>query len=246
MTDAGDLISLRSGDAGGLLSSVAITGLQSGESLVAIDVRPANGSLYGVGDSARLYTIDTASGAATAVSPAPFAVLLGTNFDIDFDPVADRIRLVSDADENLRLDPDTGLLVAADTPLSYDPADPDAGADPNVVALACTRPFVGATTTTAFAIDTDADSLVRLGGLDGVLSADGGVLFTVGWLVVNAEGPAGLDVVRIDGEDRAYAAVTTPGSASSLLVRVELATGELAFLGEIGSPDVVRSIAVVP
>ena len=246
VTDAGDLIAFRSADPGDVLSSVTVSGLQPGEALVAIDVRPSNGSLYGVGDSARLYTIDTTSGVATAVSPGPFAALAGTEFSLDFHPVSDLLRLVSDADVNLRIDPDTGLLADTDTSLSYDLADPASGEDPNVVALAHTNSFDGAAETTAFALDTDADAFVRLGGLDGVPSPDGGVLFTVGWLMLNAEGPAGLDAVRVDGEDRAYAVVGTPGSSASLLLRIEIATGEPLFLGEIGSGDRVTAIAVVP
>jgi hypothetical protein len=246
VTDAGDLIAFRSGDPSQLEFSAAITGLAPAESIVAVDFRPSSGVLYGVGDSGRLYTIDTASGAATAVSPAPFAVLAGTKFDIDFDPVADVVRLVSDADQNLRINPDTGLLAVTDVLLAYDPADPESGSNPGVVGLAYTHSFDGATVSTAFALDTDADSFVRLGGLDGVPSPSGGVLFTVGSLGLNAVGPAGLDVVEVDGLDRVYAVVTTPGSASSLLLRIEIATGDTTFLGELGSSDAVRSIAVAP
>src|SRR5215204_849945 len=48
-----------------LVSDVAVTGLQAGESLVVIDVRPATGELYGLGSANRLYTMDARTGAAT-------------------------------------------------------------------------------------------------------------------------------------------------------------------------------------
>ena len=44
-----------------------ISGMQPGEALLAIDFRPATGQLYGLGSTSRLYTIDSTSGAATAI-----------------------------------------------------------------------------------------------------------------------------------------------------------------------------------
>jgi hypothetical protein len=51
--------------------SKAITGLQSGESILGIDFRPLNGQLYALGSSSRLYTINLGTGAATAVGTSP-------------------------------------------------------------------------------------------------------------------------------------------------------------------------------
>ena len=95
-----------------LSAPVAITGLQSGETVLGIDFRPADNLLYAVGSTARLYTIDVATGAATHVAMLaadaadttdPFTALNGTNFGVDFNPVADRLRVVSDARQNLRI-----------------------------------------------------------------------------------------------------------------------------------------------
>jgi hypothetical protein len=49
---------------------VAITGLQSGETLVGIDVRSASGVLYGIGSTNRVYTINIDTGAASQVGTA--------------------------------------------------------------------------------------------------------------------------------------------------------------------------------
>ena len=80
-------------------------------------MRPANGRLYAVTDAARLYTLDATTGAATmagmlsadaADATNPFAMLSGAAFGVDFNPLADRLRVVSDAEQNLRANVDTG------------------------------------------------------------------------------------------------------------------------------------------
>ena len=43
--------------------------------------------------------------------------LNGQRFGFDFNPAADRIRVVSDSDQNLRLHPDTGAIAASDPPV---------------------------------------------------------------------------------------------------------------------------------
>ncbi|RYZ96166.1 MAG: DUF4394 domain-containing protein, partial [Sphingobacteriaceae bacterium] len=86
-----------------------ITGLQSSEVVYGIDARPANGQLYILGSSSRIYTVNASSGVATAVGTAPFSTLLsGTEFGFDFNPVVDRIRIVSNTGQNLRIHPETG------------------------------------------------------------------------------------------------------------------------------------------
>src|SRR5215475_13471661 len=102
---------------GTVLSSVGITGLQAGEVLLGIDRRPASGLLYGLGSTSRLYTINTTTGLATEVGASPFApALTGTSFGFDFNPVPDRIRIVSTDTTNFRLNPNTGALAGTDTP----------------------------------------------------------------------------------------------------------------------------------
>ena len=90
-----------------------IVGLMGGEKLVGIDFRPANGKLYGLGSAAGIYTIDPTDATATLVArlvdASMMAVALnGTSFGIDFNPVPDRLRVVSDAGQNLRINVDNG------------------------------------------------------------------------------------------------------------------------------------------
>src|SRR5207248_3674453 len=96
VTRTNDLLRFSSASPDTVASTTPITGLQGGESVLGIDVRPATGQLYALGSSARLYTINPATGAATQVGSGTFAVpLSGTAFGFNFDAVADRIRVVS-------------------------------------------------------------------------------------------------------------------------------------------------------
>ena len=50
------------------VTDLAITGLSTGEDLLGVDVRPANGMLYGVSSLNRVYVINTTTGLATLSS----------------------------------------------------------------------------------------------------------------------------------------------------------------------------------
>src|SRR5436189_4355098 len=81
-TSGNDIARFDSG-ATGVVTSVPVTGLQAGESLVGIDVRPADQVLYGVGSSSRLYTVNPLTGGATQVGAAGAFTLNGTAFAVD-------------------------------------------------------------------------------------------------------------------------------------------------------------------
>ena len=114
---------------------VRVSGLAAGETLLAIDERPATRGLYGLGSTSRLYLIDAMTGAATALGTAPFSpALSGSAFGFDFNPTVDRIRIVSNTGQNLRAHPDTGAVVAVDGSLRYAITDVAAGHDPTLLA----------------------------------------------------------------------------------------------------------------
>jgi hypothetical protein len=124
----------------------AITGLQTGENILGIDMRPANGQLYALGSTSRLYTLNMANGAATLVGTGALTTALsGTEFGFDFNPTVDRIRVVSNTGQNLRLHPETGAVAAVDGALN--------GGTPSVSAAAYTNNFAGATTTILYVLD---------------------------------------------------------------------------------------------
>jgi len=206
--------------------SVAITGLASGERLVGIDTRPANGQLYAVGSTGHLYVIDPISGAATPVGAAFATALSGKHFGVDFNPTVDRLRIISDTGQNLRIDPTTGLVAGVDTALNRT----------GVTAAGYTNSVAGATSTALYDIDSKKDSLVLQGtkpGVTPVVSPNTGQLFPVGRLGIDVVGMDGFDVVGAAGsatfnesDYTALAAVRTKGSDTTRLVRIDLHTGK--------------------
>lgn len=203
-----------------------ITGLQPGESILGIDFRPANGQLYGLGSSSRLYTINITSGMATQVGTAGAFTLNGTAFGFDFNPTVDRIRVVSNTGQNLRLHPDTGGLTATDTPLNP--------GVPNVNAAAYTNNFAGATSTTLYDIDTTTNSLYIQN------PPNAGTLILVGPLGVVSTDSTGFDIAPFSGQ--ALAALTVGGM--SRLYTINLTTGTATLVGMIGNGTVLRGLAI--
>ncbi|MDR6489331.1 hypothetical protein J2799_003870 [Chryseobacterium vietnamense] len=161
--------------------SKTVAGLQSGESILGIDFRPANGQLYALGSSSRIYTINLGTGAATAVGASPFSTLLsGTDFGFDFNPTVDRIRVVSNTGQNLRLNPNDGTIAAAD--LTLNPGSP------MISAAAYTNNFAGATSTTLFVIDHNTDKLYQQN------PPNNGTLVETGSLGINITNANGFDI----------------------------------------------------
>ncbi|HEY0036019.1 MAG TPA: DUF4394 domain-containing protein [Longimicrobium sp.] len=219
--------------------SVAITGLASGETLQGIDFRPANGQLIGVGSSSRVYVVDTLTAAASALGSASFTpALAGSSFGFDFNPTVDRIRLHGSAGQNLRLHPETGVVAATDTALSYTTDDSGAFVTPRITATAYTNSVAGATTTQLFGIDSNRDVLVF------VEAPNGGRMRTRGTLGVNTSDDAGFDIVGADAAREVYAALTVGGQSN--FYTIDLATGRATFVGGIGTSSAVRGIAVAP
>lgn len=215
----------------------AVTGLQSGETIVGIDFNAVDGKLYAVGSGSRIYTLDTLSGAATMVGSMAFTpALAGASFGVDFNPVADRLRTHSDADQNLRLNQLTGALGANDTVLAYMPGDANAGTSPTLSGTAYTNSIVGATTTALFAIDSERDILVRLP------SPNSGMITTVGPLGVNTTAQVGFDIAGNDG--MAYASLSPNQTGPSSFRTINLATGAATSVGAIFHDSPLVGIAV--
>ena len=236
-----------------LNTAVAINGLQPNEKLIGIDFRntagPAasQGLLYGVGSFGRIYTINTATGAASFVSQIA-VTLNGTEFGVDFNPnvntsttvpadpagpFTDRLRVVSDLGQNLRINVDTGATVV------------DGAINPssaNITAAAYLNPDTNtATGTTLYTIDTVANTL------NIQFPPNNGTQAVVGNLGVNPNSTNGFD---IDQTGLGYAGFEFAGSSlSSVLYTINLATGMASPLGSIGNAEdeiVIRGLAVVP
>ncbi|MCB9892770.1 MAG: DUF4394 domain-containing protein, partial [Planctomycetes bacterium] len=213
---------------GRVVSDSQITGLAKDEQILGIDFRPASAAnqpaLYALGSSHRIYTIDVTNGAATPVGATLSPALNGSSFGFDFNPTVDRIRITSNADQDLRAHPDTGAVVAVDGTLSYAANDAKFGLNPNIVASAYTNSRANVTTTVLYGIDSNFDTLVRQD------PPNAGVLNTVGSLGINVGENVSFDIAGTD--DKGYLVVTSPGQnvSSSALFEVDLTNGRTTFL----------------
>jgi len=222
---------------------VKVTGLAKKEKILAIDRRPFNGLLYALGSTSRLYTINTSTGVATAVSTTPFVpALSGTRFAFDFNPFVDRIRIISNTGQNLRVHPDTGVTVLADLPLAFAGADVNFGATPAVAAAAYTNNVTPAPlTTTLYDIDVTRDILVTQS------PPNDGTLNTVGALGINATDVAGFDIAGSNGT--AYASFQLKlkygKSKRASLYTINLGTGAATLVGKIGGPYPISGLTAL-
>ena len=199
----------------------AITGLQPGETVLGIDFRPATGQLYALGSFSRLYTLNLTTGAATFVANLSVP-LNGTNFGFDFNPTVDRIRIVSNNRQNLRVNPADGTVIVDGTLTYGAPPDPGAGQIPNITGAAYTNNFAGATTTLLYDIDSTQKTLVQQN------PANSGTLTTVGALGVNTvDSVVGFDFYS--PTNTAYALLTAPGNVRTFYT-VNLATGAATII----------------
>jgi hypothetical protein len=237
ITTSNALVNFNSGNPW-FFSSRPITGMQPGEDALGIDFRPAppGGRLYLLGSTGRLYRIDDPFGGIAVAVAGPIATTLnGTHTGFDFNPAVDRIRVINDADQNLRLHPDTGVLAATDTPLAFQVGDINEGVNPNCSGAAYDNNMAGTPSTTLYNIDHALDILVTQ------VPANSGLLQTVGSLGVDVNGVNGFDISGFTGI--AYAALNT-GTAQSTLYVLNLATGSASPMGVIGCLEPIRGLSV--
>lgn len=250
---------------------VPVTGLGRGDQLIALSLRAADNQLYALARSGQLYRVDAASGVAqkmgTGATPAGTAtfgtgtgisgiIFSGDTFGVDFNPVADRLRVVSDRGQNLRIDPATSVAVDGDpavagrqpdASLRYAADDVNAGKAPAVVAVAYARDAADPQRTTAYAIDRELGTLVLLGSRAGAtpaVSPDTGTLRTIGSLGLGRLRDASLDIDARTG--RAFAVVRTVEDLRTRLFSIDLQSGRARAIGVVEQGRPVRGLAIAP
>ena len=197
---------------------IAITGLVGvNETILGIDRRPATDALLGLGSSGRLYSLNTATGAATFMSQISGATLSGSSFGVDFNPVVDRLRVTSNSGQNLRIDVTTGAATV-DAAIN--------GGATSLAASAYTNNFAGAASTTLYGISSAADTLYIQN------PPNNGTLVSVGALGVDTVGVVGFDISGLSG--LAFASLTNGDTAESSFYSINLATGSATFIGTFG------------
>ncbi len=251
------LLRVNAGQPQRVLARVPVQGLPVGERLVGMDFRVARGVLYALGQSGRLYTLDATTGQLTAVgSAAPAVALRGTRFELDFNPAADRLRVVSDMGQNLRYHPDTGALVdfdaqqpgtQPDPDLAYAQGDAQQGQAPLVLAAGYTYHQQNDKLTTNFAIDARQGTLVVQGSREGaapVVSPNLGILHTVGALGTGPLAAATLDISDVN--NTALAALRTVADGRTRLYRLSLDTGVAILVGTVAQGQPLVGMAIEP
>ena len=257
------LIQFDTATPGTITSRAFIAGLQVGERVTGMDVRPASGEVFAVTSANRMLIVDPATGAVRALGAAldpPFSGTLPSGFD--FNPTVDRLRLASTA-ENFRWNPVTftsvdsnpGGLFDPDTAVTFMVTDSNNGDIPSIVGAAYTdNDNNGATATTLFDLESGNDVLVRQGAVDGN-GGDGpgggspntGQLTTIGSLGVAfddgsfdvASGPTGTGNVG-------WAALAQTTDTASKLYTVNLATGAATMVGTIAAGDKIGGLTILP
>lgn len=256
-----------------------VTGLGVGETLIGIDERPADGRLYALsnnGGAGRLYSISLAGGnaVATAIGAPGGIVLSGTSFGFDFNPLPDRIRLVSNTGQNVRLNPNTGTQVDSnpmlpgiqgdgtlkydDTVADGDPIDINAGVTPTITAAAYTNSF-GPSPRNAVGMPNPNPALPTGPGttlfvLDANLDIiaiqsppNDGILNTVG-TAGPVQDPTGFDISGVTGQ--AFASFFSTGLGGDAFFTMNLAGGvqSVSMIGNgmLGITDIAVVTGAVP
>ncbi len=276
LTRDGKLTSASSTIPGTFATPVAITGVTSGETLVGIDVRPQNQQLYALGvnpdlDTATLYHLAPETGVASVVGGMPGSITFtfdgasGIDFEdpvdvvwnIDFNPAADRLRVVVAGGLDFRVNPNTGGPVDGDLGGA---AGSQAGVNPDGFLNGITGHVQGAAytnngpnnggITTLYTVATGTNALyIQKPPNTGTQTS--AVPLTLGGAPLVLEAVRGFD---IEPRVNAPAGNSPVGSGSGLLVateggstklyRVNLVTGVVTSLGAV--PLAVRSTAVCP
>ena len=242
------LISFQESSPGSATTIGRVSGLSGGDTfLVGIDYRVQDGKLYGVGNAGGIYSINTSNALATPVSRLTVA-LSGTYFGVDFNPAADRLRIISDNGQNLRHNINAGGVTVVDGTLNYTSGTPAL----KVTGAAYTNNDLDATTaTTLYDIDTNLDQVVLQS------PPNNGSLAATGKLTVDAAPPStaagqpqdvGFDIYStirngVTVEVQALASLTSPAGAASLY-SVKLPTGKASLRGGFKSTDRVVDIAI--
>lgn len=219
------------GSAPGTVEVLAITGMETGETVAGMDVRPADKTLFAIGSTSRLYLIDGKTAAASPIGAVFTTLLSGTSFGMDFNPSVDRIRVVSNTGQNFRVNPNDGTFIGPDTALTFASGDVNVGTPSgDGLAYVPSNPASDAGPTT-FLIDESRKLLCAFGA-----NANQGTVSTLGSLGValGVSSQSGFDIVRESGVDNAYMVMNVGGAQHSTLYRVDLKTGAATSLGEVG------------
>lgn len=214
---------------------VGSVGLAGGAMLVGFDVRPADGRLYGVTPDGAIVRIDAKTGAWEKVSQLSERLPAGVAIAVDFNPVADRMRIVSATGMSLRVNVMDGKAVV-DGSLKFADTDAHAGKMPRVTAVGYTNSVAGSKETGLYDIDATHALLLRQA------PPNDGILVTVGPLGVKVDEPVAFDIWS-DGKGMNVGWLLTGGR----LHAVDLASGAASMPTAVtGLSGRITDLAILP
>ncbi|SMQ70007.1 protein of unknown function [Devosia lucknowensis] len=210
--------------------TMEVTGV---DGLAGIDVRPADKMLYGVSLAGEVVTIDTATGAATVKSTLSEKLPNYEGAIVDFNPMADRLRLMGTDGTNHRVNVDDGM-VTVDGSLAFEAGDMHEGETPAIVAAAYTNSIGKPEATAMYDIDATIAALIQQ------VAPNDGTLKAIGKLGVEGSSYA-LDIAATeDLTNTAYLVV------DNVLHTVDLETGAAEAWGAIeGVEGSISDIAIL-
>ena len=212
LTSDGMISSINRDNPNNVVSSIKIRLLEAKDQLVGIDYRPKDEKLYAVGLLGNLYTLDPNTGVATFLRKLiadptdttdgneSFSQIVGDAnlISVNFNPAADRLRVITNTGQNLRINVDTGATITdgAINPIANNPV---------IVAAAYTNAFAGTATTKLYSIDQTSDRIY-------LQNANAGTLGSSAPLGDNldTQGGGGFDIDPINNVG--YAALKVSGS----------------------------------
>ncbi len=226
-----------------IISSAMITGLQAGEMILGIDFRPKTGQLYALGSNSRVYIVNPTTGVATFAfsftTAAGMQVLLsGTSFGFDFNPQVDRLRIISNTGQNLRVVPDNATVGVAGTTFVDGSINPQPA---SVNGVAYDNNIAGTPSTELYALDVTTDIMYE------VNPPNAGTLVEPLTVSLKLEGDGGFDIAPRNAN------VTTDiGLAlyevnkKSTLFQIDVETGETRILAKYDKDIMYTALAISP
>lgn len=210
--------------------SVKIEGIPG--RIAGIDVRPADGMLYALGADGTVATVDPMTGKATVRSKLETMVKAGSMVTVDFNPVADRLRVIGSDGMNLRANVDDGKVVT-DGAIKFKDGDMHASKTAMIIAGAYTNSVKGSKETALYDIDGSGALVKQAPPNDGVISS-------LGMTGMKGKVVAFDIAAAADGTNTGW--LIDEGMAYT----VDLATGKTSQKGKVnGLSGDVRDIAVL-
>jgi Domain of unknown function (DUF4394) len=204
---------------------IVVSQLQSPDTrLIGMDTRPATGAIWALGNGGGLYVLDPATARVEFKSRLTVA-LDSASVGLDFNPTVDRLRVVTDTGQNLRVNVDTGATTVDGFLRSGSTRMIGVGG-----AAYTNNDNDPSTGTTLYDLDTVMDQLVTQN------PPNDGVLNPVGRLSFQGSSAAAFDIVSAltDGKvtsNTGYAAL----DGGDVLFSIDLISGRATFVGDVGT-----------